>query len=289
MRRRRAAAAVTAAAALTAPLLLAASPAADREDPGGAKDPAAAADALAARLVRHADAQDAYRHLAAFQRIADAHGGNRAAGTPGGDATAAYLRKALQRAGYRVTTVPFAFTYAEALAEKLGVTVPGTSPRDIDVALMTYTVSTPEGGLTAPLAALPAGSAEGDGTPDGTPGCEPSDYATRDVKGKAVLIPRGACSFAAKQKAAATAGAVAALIVNNADGPLRGTLGDPSAAAIPTGGVTREDGKALAAAAAKAGTTVTLDLRERREKRTAHNVIAETRGGDPSRTVMAGA
>ncbi|WP_448318259.1 M28 family metallopeptidase, partial [Streptomyces sp. CO7] len=268
-----------------------ASPAPDPGGPGEPKDPAAAANDLATRLVRAADAKDAHTHLAAFQRIADANGGNRAAGTPGGEATAAYLGKALRKAGYRVSTVPFTFTYAEALAEKLSVTAPGTPPRDVDVALMTYTVSTPEAGLTAPLAALPpkTGGDGGDGTADATPGCEPSDYAPHDVKGKVVLISRGACSFAEKQKAAATAGAVAALIVNNADGPLRGTLGDPSAAAIPTGGVTREDGAALAAAAAKAGTTVTLDLRERREQRTAHNVIAETRGGDPSRTVMAGA
>ncbi|MGW0929157.1 M28 family metallopeptidase [Streptomyces sp. NPDC002644] len=195
------------------------------------------------------------------------------------------MRDALRRAGYRVTTVPFAFTYAEALAEKLRLTAPGAAPRDVGVKLMTYTVSTPEGGLTASLAALPARG-------DDTPGCEASDYAAHAVQGKVALVPRGACSFAEKQRAAAEAGAAAVLIANNEDGPLHGTLGDPSAAVIPTGGVSREDGAALSAAAeraGKAGATVTLDLRERRERRTAHNVIAETRGGDPARTVMLGA
>ncbi|WP_246212391.1 M28 family metallopeptidase [Streptomyces abyssomicinicus] len=273
------------------------------DGPSAEGDPAAAT-ALAARLVTRADAHDAYRHLAAFQRIADANGGHRAAGTPGGDASAAYVRDALRDAGYRVTSTPFEFTFAETLAEKLTVTAPGGPARDVDVSLMTYTVSTPEGGLTAPLAALPE---EG----DSTPGCEPSDYAPHDVRGKVVLIPRGACSFTEKQKAAADAGAVAALISNNTEGPLHGTLGDPSAAAVPTGGVTREDGRALAAAARTTAraedtadaphtgetpnpgeaprTTVTLDLRERREQRTTHNVTAETRGGAPSRTVMLGA
>ncbi|NYV78680.1 M28 family metallopeptidase, partial [Streptomyces sp. UH6] len=245
-----------------------------------------------AALTGDADARDAHRHLAAFQRIADTHGGHRAAGTPGGDASAAYVRDALRDAGYRVASTPFEFTFAETLAERLSVTTPGGPARDVDVSLMTYTVSTPEGGLTAPLAALPE---EG----DETPGCEPSDYAPHDVRGKVVLIPRGACSFTEKQKAAADAGAVAALISNNTEGPLRGTLGDPSAAAVPTGGVTREDGRALAEAARTAAqaedtedappTTVTLDLREHREQRTTHNVTAETRGGDPSRTVMLGA
>ncbi|MEU9577447.1 M28 family metallopeptidase [Streptomyces chilikensis] len=302
MRRpRRKATAVT--AALTAALLLgAAAPgpgpggdvpgggaprdSAPGDDDRGGSDHASAATALAARLVTRADAHDAHRHLAAFQRIADAHGGHRAAGTPGGDASAAYVRHALRRAGYRVTSTPFAFTYTETLAEKLAVTAPGGPARDLGVSLMTYTVSTPEGGLTAPLAALPA---EG----DATPGCEPSDYAPHEVRGKVVVIPRGACSFAEKQKAAAGAGAVAALIANTAEGPLRGTLGDPSAAAVPTGGVTREDGRALAEAVRRAGdagdVTVTLDLRERRERRTTHNVTAETRGGDPSRTVVLGA
>ncbi|MET8574641.1 M20/M25/M40 family metallo-hydrolase [Streptomyces sp. NPDC005012] len=279
MRRRRA---VT--AALTAPFLLAAAAPAPP-----AEDPAAAAQALAARLVARADARDAHRHLVAFQRIADANGGNRAAGTPGADASTAYVRDSLRRAGYRVTSVPFAFTYAETLAEKLRLTAPDAAPRDVGVKLMTYTVSTPEGGLTAPLAALPARG-------DDTPGCEPSDYAAHAVKGKVALVPRGACSFAEKQRAAAGAGAAAVLIANTEDGPLHGTLGDPSAAVIPAGGVTREDGEALSAAAERAGkagdtagATVTLDLRERRERRTAHNVIAETRGGDPARTVMLGA
>src|SRR5690606_23890386 len=52
-------------------------------------------------------------HLRALHRIATAHGGNRAAGTPGYDASRDYVANRLRRAGYRVTLQPFTFTYFE--------------------------------------------------------------------------------------------------------------------------------------------------------------------------------
>lgn len=70
--------AALAAAAVAAPLLIAAAPASahdnDHRDRRGAK--------LAKELVEEVTARGAYRHLAKFQQIADANGGNRAAGTP---------------------------------------------------------------------------------------------------------------------------------------------------------------------------------------------------------------
>ena len=41
-------------------------------------------------------------HAERFQAIADEHGGNRAAGTPGYDASADYVAERLRRAGYEV-------------------------------------------------------------------------------------------------------------------------------------------------------------------------------------------
>ena len=41
-------------------------------------------------------------HQAAFQAIADANGGNRAAGTPGYDASVAYVADTFEAAGYEV-------------------------------------------------------------------------------------------------------------------------------------------------------------------------------------------
>ena len=46
--------------------------------------------------------QDLVAHLTALQRIADANGGERTAGTPGYDASVAYVARVLRRAGWRV-------------------------------------------------------------------------------------------------------------------------------------------------------------------------------------------
>ena len=275
--------AVAAAVSLAAPLLLSASPASAQ---GETRDDGRRGDAarLSRELVREASAEDAYGHLRKFQAVAEAADGNRAAGTPGYDASADYVYRALKKAGYQVSRPRFDFTYVETLAEKLSVTAP--KPRDVEVKAMSYTPSTPEGGVTADLAAVPV---------DETSGCEPADYAgpgganTTDVTGKIALIRRGGCDFAVKQRQAAEAGAVGALIYNTTEGALSGTLGDPAAGRIPTGGLTRQAGEALADEAAESPVKVTMDLRQLREQRTTHNVIAETAGGRADRTVMLGA
>jgi aminopeptidase S len=49
----------------------------------------------------------AVKHLQALQKIADEHGGNRAAGTPGYDVSVDYVVGVLHRAGFRVSTPTF--------------------------------------------------------------------------------------------------------------------------------------------------------------------------------------
>ncbi|CAL9467251.1 M28 family metallopeptidase [Streptomyces sp. enrichment culture] len=264
-----------AAAALATPLLLAsASPAsADRATP--AKE----ASKLAARLVDSASADSAHQHLRKFQQIADTAGGNRAAGTLGYDASAAYVYQQLKKAGYDVSYQDFPFVYTETLAQKLAVVSP--QPRDVTVSAMTYTKSTPVGGTKAALAAAPV-----DG--DGTHGCEPADFAAGAFTGKVALIQRGGCTFAVKQANAAAAGAVAALVYNNVEGTLSGTLGSSDAAKIPTGGVSKADGEALAAAVAAGPVEVHVEIRQLQEQRVTRNVIAETQRGNAANTVMLG-
>jgi aminopeptidase S len=46
----------------------------------------------------------AMKHLQALQKIADEHGGNRAAGTPGDDASVEYVVRVLRKAGFKVST-----------------------------------------------------------------------------------------------------------------------------------------------------------------------------------------
>ncbi|WP_410637967.1 M28 family metallopeptidase [Amycolatopsis sp. lyj-346] len=239
--------------------------------------PAAAANtlpdgpALAKQLVSKVGVNGVNRHLIALQRIADANGGNRAASSEGHAKSAEYIATKLEAAGFQVTRQEFPFTYSETLAERL--TAGGA---DVPVLAMEYTVSTPVGGITAPLAVVAV---------DDTSGCEATDY-TADVAGKIALIKRGGCSFAQKQQTAAAAGAVGAIIYNNTDGPVNGTLGGPENAKIPTGGVTAAAGAQLATLA---GQPVTLELRTFQEARTSYNVVAETKTGRKDNVVMLGA
>jgi len=228
--------------------------------------------ALVRQLVRAVDVEGVHRHLRAFQRIADSNGGTRASGTPGYAASVDYVAGKLRDAGFDVTLQHFTFPYSETLAERLVV-----DGEQVRVIVMTHSPSTPVGGITAPLAVVPV---------DDTPGCEADDYAGLDVQGKIALISRGACTFAEKQQVAAEAGAVAAIIYNNTEGDLHGTLGEPEAGRIPTGGITQADGQALIA---KAGAQTTVELRVLNEERTTTNVIAQTRTGRTDNVVMAGA
>lgn len=226
--------------------------------------------ALAKKLVNQVDVRNINRHLIAMQRISDSSGGNRAASTMGHERSAEYIAGKLEAAGYEVTRQEFPFIYAETLAESLSV-----AGENVPIIIMSYSPSTPDGGITAPLAVIP---------PDDTPGCEVGDFG--DVTGEIALIRRGACTFAQKQASAAEAGAVGAIIYNNVEGPLNGTLGDPESARIPTGGISLADGEALTG---QDGVATTLDLRALQEERTSYNVIAETQTGRKDNVVMAGA
>ncbi|MEU2116509.1 M28 family metallopeptidase [Streptomyces sp. NPDC016459] len=254
-----------------------ASPATAGQDPTAA--PARDAAKLAKKLVRETSAQDAYKHLQKFQAIADSAGGHRAAGSLGHDASAAYVYTQLKKAGYNVSYQRFDFEYTETLAEKASVVSP--APRAFDIKAMTYTKSTPVGGLTAGLVAVPVDA-------DGTTGCEPGDFASGTFTGKIALIKRGGCAFAVKQQNAATAGAAAAVIYNNAAGVLSGTLGDATAGRIPTGGITLAEGEKLAADLAKGPVTLSVEIRQLQQIRSTNNVIAETKGGNAANTVMLG-
>ncbi|GEB59834.1 M28 family metallopeptidase [Streptomyces gardneri] len=272
----RRAAAILAAAALATPLVLA-SPATAGQDPAAA--PARDAAKLAKKLVRETSGQGAFKHLQKFQAIADSAGGNRAAGTLGHDASAAYVYTQLKKAGYAVTYQKFQFWFTQTLAEKASVVSP--APRALDIKAMTYTKSTPVGGIKADLVAVPVDA-------DGTTGCEPGDFASGTFTGKIALIKRGGCSFAIKQQNAAAAGAAAAAIYNNVPGALSGTLGDAASGKIPTGGLTLAEGQQLATDLAAGPVNLSLEIRQLQELRTTNNVIAETKGGNAANTVMLG-
>lgn len=234
--------------------------------------PATAADTRAAEVA----VDDVWTHLEAFQAIADEHGGNRAAGTPGYEASAAYVESQLRQAGYRTQRQHFTFTYEEVLAEKLAVVSP--EPRDVENRIMAYSGNTEVGGVTAELVA-----------PADPLGCDATAWEGVDATGKIALISRGACAFASKSLAAGAAGASGAIVYNNTDGDLNGTLGGPDPDFVPTTGIRQEDGRALLAGVAEGPVVVNLDLRTLSEERETFNVLAETRTGRADNVVMLGA
>ncbi|QTJ65657.1 M20/M25/M40 family metallo-hydrolase [Rhodococcus sp. ZPP] len=211
-------------------------------------------------------------HLEELQTIADDNDGNRAAGTPGYEASVDYVAQVLTDNGFDVQTPEFEFHNFDVAAEKLR-----SRDSDVEVRALSYSPSTGPEGLTARLVPAPQ---------DETPGCEATDYDGLDVNGAIVLVDRGICPFSAKQQIAAERGASAVIVVNNEDGPMSGgTLGDPSAGKIPTGGVSRADGDALR----QGGGDVTLTLDTSTETSTSRNVIAQTTTGSTDDVVMVGA
>jgi Zn-dependent M28 family amino/carboxypeptidase len=226
---------------------------------------------LPGRLVADVTGDNAFRHMEELQRIADANGGNRALGTPGYDASVEYVARVLRDAGYTVETPEF--TARSFSAEAVRLTVDGTPTA---ATVLEFSPSTPAGGINGPLAVLP---------PDETPGCDAADFAGVPA-GAVVLVRRGTCPFGVKSTNAAAARAAAVLVANNLDGPLdQATLGDVTGA-LPTAGLSKADGDALAG---RTGAAVNLVLATTIEERPSRNVIAQTTTGNPDNVVMAGA
>jgi Zn-dependent M28 family amino/carboxypeptidase len=142
---------------------------------------------------------------------------------------------------------------------------------------MSYSPSTAPGGVTAALEA-----------PAGALGCTAADFSGFTV-GRIALISRGTCSFAVKSQMAKAAGASAAIVYNNTDGALNGTLGGPADDYAPVTGVSKAEGETLLAKMAKGAVTVKFDLQKIVEDRRTFNVIAETRTGRADNVVMMGA
>ncbi len=210
-------------------------------------------------------------HLNALQDIADAHGGTRAIGTPGYEASVDYVVGVLRGRGFDVQTPEF-----EARVFKHGdaaLTVGGAAIR---AGVLQYSGGTRPDGVSGPLVAAPA---------DETPGCAPADYAGLPVDGAVVLVDRGSCPFSEKQAIAAKLGAVAVVVADNVDEEdMGGTLGEDTDVTIPVVSVSKADGSRIRAAPGPA--TVKLDATTRTIP--ARNVIAQTKTGSARNVVMVG-
>ncbi|WP_449062558.1 M28 family metallopeptidase [Planomonospora algeriensis] len=271
-------AAVTAVSAVVLPVVSAA-PA------GAAPDPRTLSQAVKAPAVK--------RHLQAFQEIADANGGTRAAGTPGYDASAGYVADRLREAGYRVTLQEFEFPFFREIAKTTMRRVAPSAKaytRMTHFRVMTYSGS---GSVTAAVRAVDV-KLPPPATPNrSTSGCEAADFAGF-TPGDIALLQRGTCTFQVKAENAQAAGARGVIIFNEGQagegradrrGLVGGTLGGTTVN-IPVVGTTFAVGRELSAA----GTVVTLTARtEGDPHRRTHNVLAESRWGDPDKVAMLGA
>lgn len=233
-----------------------------------------------AKLLECVTLEGVREHQAAFQAIADAHGGTRASGTPGYDASVDYVVQRMTAAGYNVSTHSFPFLFVPPpILQQL-------TPVGATYESGTFT-GTGYGEVTA--AVIPVDIQLGLGNTS-TSGCEPSDFAGFPAGGIA-LIQRGSCNFSVKALNAEAAGASAVIIFNQGDTAAQdrndliiGTLGGPDVVAIPVVGASYADGVALA----QPGTTAFVDVDEP-EDVLVKNVLAETKSGDPNNVIMVGA
>jgi Zn-dependent M28 family amino/carboxypeptidase len=236
---------------------------------------------LTAEGLRQAVTVDAIRgHLDALQAAADRSGGNRAAGTPGYDASVTYVADQLRQAGYRPEVQRFDATTARNRTAPV-LELPGASGglrADQDFRPLAFSGNGDVAAATRPVD-LAAGAAAS------TSGCEPADFAGFP-RGTIAVVQRGTCPFRVKAENAQQAGAAAAVVFDPAQpGVVSGTLGSPGIT-IPVLAVAPEVARELTGANAGQQARVRVDVETRSHPTS--NVLAE-RPGSGDRVVMVGA
>jgi Iap family predicted aminopeptidase len=201
------------------------------------------------------DAANPMTHERAIDQIAREHGGTRAAGTPGGAATADYIAQNLKATGFAVRRQRFPIV-TSLIVHEPKLTVDG---RAVETVPLQFTHS---GDVSGPLRA-----ARG-------LGCRSADYAGLP-HGAVAVARRGGCFFRVAARLAERAGA-GALLIRSAR-PMSGTLVVPNIH-IPV--------LSIGAGAPRRG-AAHLTVTARVKRTTTENVIGELDGGP--RVVMAGA
>ncbi|WP_067468023.1 M20/M25/M40 family metallo-hydrolase [Actinomadura macra] len=239
-----------------------------------APTPSKLASLVTLKAVRH--------HQLNLEKIADANGGNRAAGLPGNKITVKYIADQLKRAGYTPQVQNFTFDFwQEKSPPTFAVTAPTpkTYTPDTDFETFQYSGS---GDVTATATPVDPG-ATGTGS-----GCEAADF-TGFPKGHIALIQRGGCLFSVKADNAVAAGASAVVIYQlpGTPGPVAGTLGKPYT--LPVVGPTNAVGTDLVKQAQGGGLTLRVKTDTLTQKRETSNVIANTKRGRADNVVVLGA
>lgn len=222
------------------------------------------------------------KNLEVLDEIATANGGNRAFGLPGYEASVDYvLSKLADFKSYDSWTQDFPALYNDV--ESITFRVDDT---EYYVFGPTYSPSTSEEGITAPLVLAPSGEAA----------CTVAGYEGLDVTDKMVLVQRGTCpdgsTLAGRIRAAVSAGASSVILYNNVPTLVTGgTLSAPDPVGYrPSGFINQDDGEALAARL-EDGEEIEAYLQHTQtiETRITQNVFAESKEGDEEHVIMLGA
>jgi Peptidase family M28/PA domain len=258
----------------------------------------------AAKLVECITTADLWRHMKAFQRIADANPGpdghpSRNSGEPGYKASVDYVAKRMKEAGYNVTIQTYTFPYFSFVGTPV---LKQVSPTVHDYGLgvdfnpgqaagtATAAPLQPAGGIVIP----PTNSSSS------LSGCAAADF-TGFTAGRIALIQRGGCTFGTKATNAQAAGASGVIIFNEGNpgrtGLLSGSLvlgnGSPAVLSIPVAFTPFAVGSDLltqyqqATSAGTAGPALSMDVKSIENPNALdYNVIAESKGGDPNSVLV---
>jgi Zn-dependent M28 family amino/carboxypeptidase len=201
---------------------------------------------------------------------------NRIMGGNAHNDTVQWIKEELESTSYYdVTLQPFS-NYVMLNGTINTFTIAG---QPINTTLFEYSEST-AGLVTAPLALV------------NNQGCTAADYPAT-VAGKIALISRGTCDFGLKSALAGGAGAVGAIIYNNVETPVSGTLGPPPRAEGPyvaTVYLSLAQSTPIVAEL-KSGATIeaSLDVLTFIEIVTTTNVLATSKCGDKENQLALGA
>ena len=204
-------------------------------------------------------------HLRQLDAIARANHGNRAAGTAGYRASAAYVSARLRAAGWQVERRPVSFTFSRVLGRPTvssgGASLGRRELRMID--------ASPGGAASGPVRRIGLGCARRAGV----------------RRGEVAVARRGTCTFRAKALAAQRAGAVA-LVVTMQPGrpPIGATLGGPGVRIPVVLATSAGAGRVL-----RDGRRARVVVRAISERRSAQSVLARWPGAAAGRFVLAGA
>lgn len=259
----------------------------------------------ASKLLECIRTADLWRHLTAFQAIADAHPGpdghpSRNSGEPGYEASVDYVARLMRAAGYQVTVQTYTFFYFSYVGTP---TFGEVSPTSHNFTLVTDWQPAKSNG-TAHAAIQPAGGIvlPPTPTPTSSSGCTAADFAGF-TPGRVALIQRGTCNFGVKVLNAQAAGAAGVIIFNEGNpgrtnvpgggGTLSDANGNRVTPTIPVAFTTFATGDDLlnqynaAVAGGTALPTVNMNVKSIVDpNRKDFNVIADSPHGDPNHTVV---